>query len=148
VKRVKTLSKKPIVLITLLLSMLFLVTSCGLIGHTVRNTKETANGIIDKTVNADNVIYNYEWFKMQYNSYLGLKEQVKIAQKSVDDYKSLMGTDSSKWTSTDKSELSRLNSIVQSLQMQLQNVVAEYNAKSQMVNRSIFKTGDLPEQVE
>lgn len=32
----------------------------------INNTIQTWYDVIDKTINADNAIYNYEWFKQKY----------------------------------------------------------------------------------
>lgn len=114
--------------------------------HVANKTVDTAYQITDKTLNADNVIYNYEWFKRQYNDYLAINNKVKNAEITVKEFNDSAGP-RDKWTFEDKTESARLQSIVTGLKQQRQDIVSEYNAKSQMANRSIFKTGDLPEQL-
>jgi hypothetical protein len=114
--------------------------------HVANTAANTAYAITDKTLNADNVIYNYEWFKRQYNDYLAINNKVKNAEQAVKDFNESAGS-REKWTFEDKTESARLQSIVTGIKQQRQDIVAEYNAKSQMANRSIFKTGDLPEQL-
>lgn len=134
--------KLPIIFIALST----LLTGC-LLSHTLKRTKETAYGVIDKTMNADNAIYNYEWFKQQYNDYLAIQKKIEEAQNAVINFEFSAG-ERSTWTFEDKTEHSRLNSIVDGLKYQLQDIISEYNAKSKMVNRAILKTGDLPETIQ
>jgi len=114
--------------------------------HVANKAVDTAYQITDKTLNADNVIYNYEWFKRQYNDYLAINNKVRNAELAVKEFNDSVGP-RDKWTFEDKTESARLQSIVTGLKQQRQDIISEYNAKSQMANRSIFKTGDLPEQL-
>ena len=52
------------------------------------------------------------------------------------------------WTFEDKTEAARLAAIKQGLQSQYQDIVAEYNARSKMANRNIFKDGLIPSVME
>ena len=106
-------------------------------------------GIVTRTLDPDNIIYNYEWFKLKYEEYLATENKIKNAQFTLALFKTDAGP-RDKWSFEDKNESSRLNSIVLGLKNYIEDVVAEYNAKSRMVNRSIFKAGDkvLPERIE
>jgi cell shape-determining protein MreC len=107
----------------------------------------TFDGVVDKTLNADNAIYNYEWFKRQYSDYIALKNKVDLSAKQLKDYQSKLPADRTKWAREDKDEDSRLSTILLGQKQQLMDLISEYNAKSQMANRTIFKTGDLPQQL-
>jgi hypothetical protein len=138
--------KRFISLLILMTIIAMTFTGC-LLGHTVEKARETAYGVVDKTLNTDNVIYNYEWFKKQYNVYLAVQKKVTQAQNAATKFEKSAG-ERDKWTFEDKNEYARLTSIVDGFTYQAEDIKAEYNAKSQMVNRSIFKTGDLPESIE
>ena len=114
--------------------------------HVANKVADTAYQVTDKTLNADNVIYNYEWFKRQYNDYLAADRKIKNAEQAVKDFNDSAGP-RDKWTFEDKTESARLQSIVTGIRQQRLDIRAEYNAKSQMANRSIFKTGELPDQL-
>ena len=94
--------------------------------------------IIQKTYDADNVIYNYEWFKQRYESIGALKTKIKNAQASVEAFESSAGPRKD-WTFEDKTEDARLQSVVLGLKNQLEDITAEYNARAKMVNRNIFQ---------
>ena len=102
----------------------------------------TCTSIATKTFNADNVVYNYEYFKLQYESIKAMKTKIHIAEKDVLEMKAIPRTE---LTFEDKTEYSRLKSISTGLKYQLEDMVADYNAKSKMINRSIFKEG-VPQQ--
>jgi hypothetical protein len=96
--------------------------------------------IIAKTLDADNVIEEYEWFKTQHQDFLAIKKKAKNADIALQVFSESAG-DRSTWTFEDKNEHARLNTIVLGLNNQREDIVALYNARSKMVNRSIFKRG-------
>ncbi|QIG73995.1 hypothetical protein PP935_gp220 [Rhizobium phage RHph_N34] len=102
--------------------------------------------VVSKTFDSDNIIYNYEWFKRQYNDIIAFNQKIDIAQSQISRFEESAGPRTN-WTFEDKQEANRLNSVVLGLRNQRETMIAEYNAKSSMVNRSIFKTGDLPETI-
>lgn len=102
--------------------------------------------VATKTFNADNMIYNYEWFKQQYNDYEAINNKIIQSKKSVKSFKAEAGN-RKEWTYEDKNEYSRLVNISDGLSYQKQDIISQYNARSQMANREIFKTNDLPTQL-
>lgn len=99
-------------------------------------------GIVDRTLDADNVIGNYEWFHRQHEDILAMDTKIASAQSSYDGFTAGAGPQD-KWTFEDKTERNRMNGVLLGLRNQKHMMVAEYNAKSSMVNRAIFK-GNLP----
>lgn len=114
----------------------------------------TANKLIgtayqaqDKTSNADNAIYNYEYFKQQKESIDALNQKLGNASDSIASFKEEAG-DRSKWSFEDKTEYARLNSVKDGLYNQLKDAIADYNAKSNMANRAIFKDSIVPSYID
>ncbi len=105
---------------------------------TVTKQIDSASEIIDKTYDADNAIYNYEWFKTQYEKIEANRQQVGVMKESLSEFKILYGN-ASTWGYSTRQEYDRLNSVMISLRNQDKNLVAEYNARSKMANREIFK---------
>jgi hypothetical protein len=104
----------------------------------------TAPGrVITKTLETDNIIGNYEWFKRQYNDIKAIETRMAIARKTVKDFSQEVPV--AVRTFEDKQQYNRLMIILQGLEGQWTVMVAEYNSRSQMANRSIFKTGELPD---
>jgi len=107
---------------------------------------QTAKDVVKKTLNADNGIQNYEWFKQQYNDYQAINTKITDADTAVVRFKREAG-DRSKWTFEDKNESSRLASILDGLKYQRADIAGKYNARSKMLNRELFKTSDLPAEL-
>jgi hypothetical protein len=105
---------------------------------TVVTQIDSASKIIDKTYNADNAIYNYEWFKTQYEKIQANRQQVQNTIDQIKEFKVTYGNLTT-WDSDTKQEYNRLNTIKLGLQNQDNNLVAEYNARSKMANKVIFQ---------
>lgn len=115
--------------------------------HTATNLVQTAHDITDKTINADNALYNYEWFKQQVEDINAIGRKIDIATEDVANFQANAG-DRSTWTFEDKNEFSRLNAVKQGLRNMAEDMIATYNARSKMANRAIFKDGLIPEYLE
>lgn len=102
--------------------------------------------IVEKTLDADNVIYNYEWFKTRNQDIVSLNSKIRSADAMVTGFVEMVGPRKD-WVREDRIEHSRLMTIAVGLKHQRADLAAEYNAKSQMANRKIFKTGELPERI-
>lgn len=115
----------------------------------IANPFKQAARVINKTIDADNVIYNYEWFKRQHESIGAIDGKIAESDTAVRSYEESLG-DRKDWDREDKIEHSRLESVLLGLRQQREDMVAEYNARSRMANRNIFKAGDieLPERIE
>lgn len=103
----------------------------------------TLEGITDKTLTADNAIYQYEWFKQQVEDIKAIEAKIEIAQNSHAAFVASAG-DRKDWTFEDKNEAARLQTVKQGLQSQYQDMVATYNARTKMANRAIFLDGKIP----
>ena len=98
---------------------------------------DAGSDVIDKTYTAENAIYNYEWFKTQYEKIQANRQQVDQTILNINEYKQMYGNVST-WDYTTKEEYNRLNTIKLGLINQENNLVAEYNARAKMANRNIF----------
>jgi hypothetical protein len=107
--------------------------------HVVEQSIDMTNGVIDKSLNSENAIYNYEWFKRQEESIQSLYKKEVRAKQTLEDFRNMLPETRENWTRDDKTEYDRLNTIVQGLGNQIDDAIAEYNARSNMVNRNIFK---------
>lgn len=103
------------------------------------NTNEQ---IIQKTYDSDNVIYNYEWFKNQFEAINAIKGKINNADADITSFELSAGARST-WTFEDKTEDARLHTIATGLKNQYEDMVAQYNARAKMVNRNIFQN-NLP----
>lgn len=99
-----------------------------------------------RVFNPNTVVENYEWFHEAVRDAEALNQQVIAALKSRDAYAEMAGP-SENWKFDTRTEYSRLNSVVLGLENRRTSLVAEYNARSAMMNRSLFKDRNLPEQL-
>jgi hypothetical protein len=81
-----------------------------------------AKGVATKVVNAESIIYNYQWYYDQYNAILAQKANIDSMDKNA-------------------TELS-------GMKMVLNNAIAEYNSKSKQITRNLWKASGLPYQIE
>jgi hypothetical protein len=105
------------------------------ISKSIDMTYETTNKVLD----ADKAIHNYEYFKVQKERIDAMYRQEQTSINEKTEYLETMPTDKTTWDMFDKNELSRLRSNITGIRHRLDDALADYNAKSQMVNRSIFK---------
>jgi hypothetical protein len=90
--------------------------------------------VINKTLETNNIISNYEFFHDANNQILA-----RVAQ--VAEHKSLL-TDVS-----DAAEKNRLRIELSAIKQSCRDLAGKYNANSAKVNRSIFKGRDAPETI-
>lgn len=112
----------------------------------VLNPFRQAGSIVNKTINADNVLYNYEWFKQQWRDVQAIDKKITIQTEA----KKVFAEDAGHrkdWTFEDKTESSRLGSIITGLEMQKADMISKYNARANMANRQIFMGNDCPKQI-
>jgi hypothetical protein len=105
----------------------------------------SVKGVITKTLDSDNVLQNYEYFKQSNQDYVAARTNVEVSKKKVAELKETPRKDMD-WS--DKQELTKAETTLQGQIAYVNQLVADYNAKSQMQNRSLFKTKDLPFQLE
>jgi len=115
----------------------------------IANPLTQVGRVVNKTIDADNMIYNYEWFKQQYQDIQAIDKKILESTIAVTKLENDLG-DRKDWHRLDREEHARLASVELGLKQQRADLVATYNARSKMTNRSIFKTGDseLPETIE
>jgi len=81
----------------------------------------SAVGVARRVTNPDRIIQNYEWFYDQYHAIEAQRRNIEALPEGSTDR---VGT-----------------------QMVLNNMIAEYNAKSREITRNLWKAKDLPYQI-
>lgn len=108
----------------------------GLNAIGVFNTVATAPGrVINKTLQTDNIIFNYERFfdvNAQYTS--------RVAQ--INEYKPVLAGEA------DPAEKARLRTELSAMKQSCRELANGYNADAQKLNRSLFRDNKLPEQLD
>jgi hypothetical protein len=115
----------------------------GLAIQVITMPARTVVGIAERTLNSDNVIANYEWFKRQYQDIQAFDTKIANAEAAQKAFEQSAGPRET-WKFDDRQEWSRLNAVLLGLSNQRRDMVAEYNARTEMANRNLFRTSDLP----
>ena len=96
--------------------------------------------IVQKTYQADNVLYNYHWFQEQAGAIKALADTIMQSETAVTSFETSAGP-RKEWTFEDKTEDARLNAIVQGQKAQYNSISQEYNARAGEADRSLFVNG-------
>ena len=115
------------------IGVLIVLSAVGGTGFFVLNLVSQPARTVQKTFDADNVIYNYEWFRQQYQDVRAMDGKIATMEAGA--------------AYAIGDEKTRLSSIVLGLKTKRQQMVADYNARGSMANRSIFTAG-LPQQIQ
>lgn len=105
----------------------------------VHNTIKTPTQINNRVMNGDNAIYNYEWFKQQEADIERLYLQEKNHIEAFDRFMKGLPENKADWSYFDKEEYGRLSATVTAQKDMLNRAIQNYNAKSSMVTKNIFK---------
>ena len=89
--------------------------------------------VINKTLQTDNIINNYEWFHDAYGQY-----RARVSQ--IEQHKRFM-------SEAEDSEKSRLRIELAAIQQSCRELSAQYNANATKSNRSIFMGQEAPESL-
>jgi len=119
----------------------------GFVCHVTNTAQNSVTGVIDKTLDSDNVIYNYEYFHNAYNDIQAIGQQFTAAELAAQRFDAQFKS-RTEMSREDKEESSRLHAVATGLQQERSNMVSTYNSCSAMVNRNIFKTNDVPSHIE
>jgi len=115
--------------------------------NTVTAQIDSGHEIIESTYDSENAIYNYEWFKTQYEKIQATENKIENTEGSLKNLKSTYGENTSEWSRVTETEYNRQSYVLLGLKNHYNDLVAEYNARSKMANRNIFKDG-LPMNVD
>lgn len=119
---------------------LFLVVALGVVTVLqVVKFATTPMSIINKTLDADNILNTYEQFHDIQKAYVSRIKQInshKLAMASLQT--AGMAT---------KDSLEKFTIEIEGMKQSCRDLVAKYNANSVKTNRSIFKGGTLPEML-
>lgn len=114
--------------------------------HTLQQGTDMAYGVVDKTLDSEQAIRDYEWFKQQEADIRKCIANEEIAQTAYDNFASTLPEDRTTWGDFDKREEASLRNSITALQKVTNNAIEDYNARSEMVNHAIFKD-NLPTNI-
>jgi hypothetical protein len=109
--------------------------------------RDAAQDIVDRTYDADNAIQNYEWFKTQEQKIRMKQRQINDTRQQINRLYTTHGRNSSSWDYQTQQHYNRLTSTLLGQKQMYQKLVADYEARSSMQNREVFKN-NLPYEFE
>lgn len=99
-----------------------------------------ATDIVKKTFDADNIIHNYEWFKQMAEDLDAAEKRVNITTEALAQFKEDLKEVSRKdWGFEDKDQYATFNTDLRGQKAHLEQMKADFRARSKMANRAIFK---------
>lgn len=105
---------------------------------TVTTQISSAGDVIEKTYDADNAIYNYEWFKQQYADIQAAEKIISNTAEIRNDYISMYG-DPKNWDWQTKADYNSINTKYLGQKNHYEILVEDYNARASMANRNVFQ---------
>ena len=105
---------------------------------TVTTQIDSAEQIIEKTYDADNAIYNYEWFKQQEADIRATEQQIRNMKSALDEYKDMYG-DPKDWDYQTKQDYNSQSTKCTGQKNYYNELVEDYNARASMANRNVFQ---------
>lgn len=126
----------------LVILVLLFVGSWAMWGYSVAS--RTATGVVERTMDADNVLYNYEWFKERYQQIKAADSQIATAKAAVT---KLEATPKDERDFRFSERLGQQEVALQGLRNNRDEQIATFNARARMANRNIFQGSDVPAQL-
>ncbi len=108
----------------------------------------SGKGVVEKTLNPDNVLFNYEYFHDQFQSYNKLQSMLKTTIDTKETLIETIGKDRTKWSDYDKFDYLKLEQQEVAIRNQISECITKYNAESSKINVKIFKDKNLPYRLE
>lgn len=109
--------------------------------------RDAGEQIVKEQMDADEALENYRWFRQQWQNIQAQRDQIENFYDQEEQFYELYGKDPSEWDRTTKERHSRIQNRIAGSQNMLEQMVADYNARSQDATRDIFKC-HLPYQVD
>jgi hypothetical protein len=96
--------------------------------------------VLEKTFSADNMIYNYEWFHNKSNDIYAAEKAITITKSTIENLElKYREVDLIDYPRSINVQFDRLSTNLNGQQIYFEQLLADFRARSEMVNRSIFK---------
>jgi len=109
--------------------------------------REAGEEITRNTYDAENAVSQYEDFREMYHDIEAERAQVENNYDALERFYDTHGENPDEWSRTAEERHNRIQQRITGSQNQLERLVAEYNAQSDMANREVFKC-HLPYKVD
>lgn len=109
--------------------------------------RQAGENVIKQEIDADQAIDEYEWFRTQWNDIQAKRAHIEDNREALQRFYEIQGKDPDDWSRQAATRHNRIQQRITADKKTLENYVAEYNARSEMANREMFKC-HLPYQVD
>lgn len=109
--------------------------------------REAGQETMESQMDSENAIQQYEEFRRLYHEIEAQRSQVENAYEEEDQFHETYGDDPSQWSREAETRHGRIHERITGNKNQLENLVADYNAQSDMAHKSVFKC-HLPYMVD
>lgn len=104
--------------------------------------------VLDKVTDADRMIYNYQWFHIQWGQVKAVDDQIAAKAGEISNFHETVSDNRAEWAPDDRRELNRKQVELTGLQQHRATLVREYNARAGDRTRSFLLDSKLPERLE
>ena len=111
----------------ILMSIGWIVRTLWLPVHSYQQGVDMAYGVVDKTLDSEEAIRNYEWFITQRNDIKRLYDDELIAQAAHESFVAQLPTLRSEWSDFDKREEASLRNSLTAIEKVLNKAINDYN---------------------
>lgn len=109
--------------------------------------RDAGEEVMESQMDADQAIQEYEEFRRLYHEIEAQRQQVQNAYDEEEQFHETYGDDPDEWSRQAETRHGRIHERITGNKNQLEQLTADYNAKSDMAHKSIFKC-HLPYQVD
>lgn len=104
-------------------------------------------GVVDRQVNPDAIVSNYEWYEQQVKDIKAIEGQCKDAEDAMTQFKTDNGA-AKDWRFDQRQEYARLSTNTTGLKQARRSLIENYNARAGMISRNLWKSSTLPQHLE
>lgn len=109
--------------------------------------RDAGKQVVEDQVNAEKAVREYEWFRQTYQDIQAQRRQIENHYEAHRQFHKTYGNDTEDWSRQAETRHSRIHTRITGTKNSLEQLVADYNARSNMDNREMFKC-HLPYQVD
>jgi hypothetical protein len=109
--------------------------------------REAGEDIVEDTYDAEQAVQDYRWFRQQHNDIEAQRNQIENYYDQRERFYEIHGKDPDEWSRQAEVRHGRINDRITGSQNMLEQMVADYNARSDDATRELFKC-NLPYTVD
>jgi len=109
--------------------------------------RDAGEQVVRQEIDAEDALEEYRWFRQQWNDIQAQREQVENYYDQEEQFHETWGENPENWSRSAQTRHGRIHDRITGSQNKLEQMVADYNARSQDATASMFKC-NLPYQVD